>query len=326
MSIVRKIFSVLTPIIVLSAAVFVMANRQQIIDEITLWQYKPSAEIVAIADRVKMSDVGRKMFYVSNPQIKSANEFNEDCRRVEKGNAILGCYNPSSRDIYIYNVANSELDGVKEVTAAHEMLHAAWERLGASEKSHLSELLEQAYNNVKNKKLSERMEYYDRAQPGTRANELHSILGTEFANLGDELEEYYRRYFTDRSEVVKLHAQYQEKFESRENEAQKLSESLKVRKEKLNRELSQYSTDLADYNGRVADFNRRAGVSGGFLSQNDFYSQRQALKAELSELNERRANLNSEINSYNSDVLRLRELGVQIDELNKSLDSLEGAK
>ena len=114
------------------------------------------------------------------------------------------------------------------------------------------------------------MEYYDRAQPGTRANELHSILGTEFANLGDELEEYYRRYFTDRSEVVKLHAQYQEKFESRENEAQKLSESLKVRKEKLNRELSQYSTDLADYNSRVADFNRRAGVSGGFLSQSDF--------------------------------------------------------
>ena len=73
MSIVRRIFSVLTPIIVLSVAVFAMANRQQIIDEITLWQYKPSAKIVAIADRVKMSDTGRKMFYVSNPQIKSAN-------------------------------------------------------------------------------------------------------------------------------------------------------------------------------------------------------------------------------------------------------------
>ncbi len=50
-----------------------------------------------------------------------------------KRNAILGCYNPSSRDIYIYNVTNSELDGVKEVTAAHEMLHAAWERLSESE-------------------------------------------------------------------------------------------------------------------------------------------------------------------------------------------------
>ena len=83
---------------------------------------------------------------------------------------------------------------------------------------------------------------------------------------------------------------------------------------------------MADYNSRVADFDRRAGISGGFLSQSDFYSQRQALKVELSKLNERRVNLNSEINSYNSDVLRLRELGVQIDELNKSLDSLEGAK
>ena len=126
MSIVRRIFNVLTPIIVLSVAVFVMANRQQIIDEIALWQYKPSAEIVAITDRVKMSDTGRKCLCSIRNQ--SANEFNEDCRRVEKGNAILGCYNPSSRDIYIYNVTNSELDGVKEVTAAHEMLHAAWER------------------------------------------------------------------------------------------------------------------------------------------------------------------------------------------------------
>lgn len=61
MSIVRRIFSVLTPIIVLSAAVFVMMNRQQIIDEITLRQYKPSAEIVAIADRVKMSDTVLRM-------------------------------------------------------------------------------------------------------------------------------------------------------------------------------------------------------------------------------------------------------------------------
>ena len=76
----------------------------------------------------------------------------------------------------------------------------------------------------------------------------------------------------------------------------------------------------------MADFNRRAGVSGGFCRQSDFIVNAKALKAELSELNERRANLNSEINSYNSDVLRLRELGVQIDELNKSLDSLEGAK
>ena len=115
-----------------AGAILAVVNRQQIIDEITLWQYQPSEQIATIASRAKMSDTGKRMFYISKPQIKSANEFNEDCRRVEKGNAILGCYNQSSGEIYVYDVTNPELDGVKEVTAAHEMLHAAWARLGSA--------------------------------------------------------------------------------------------------------------------------------------------------------------------------------------------------
>lgn len=325
MSSMRKLIGFFVSITFVLGMALLVLNRQSIIDEITLWQYQPSSQVAEIANRVKMSDFGKKMFYVSKPQIQSASEFNKDCRRVERGNAILGCYDQAAGEIYIYDVTNAELDGVKEVTAAHEMLHAAWKRLSSSERKRLSTLLEHAYDNVKTDKLAERMKYYDRAQPGTHANELHSILGTEFTNLGEELEEYYRRYFTDRSEVLRLHAQYREKFESRENEAQELSKSLQSRKQKIDQDLSQYSADIADYNQRVAGFNRRAN-SGDFSSQDDFSRQRRALQAELSELNSRRNNLNSEINSYNSGVLRLRELGVKIDELNKSLDSVEGAK
>ncbi len=65
------------------------------------------------------------------------------------------------------------------------------------------------------------------------------------------------------------------KFESRENEAQKIERVVGRSKGKLNRELSQYSTDLADYNIAWRDFNRRKQCYG-FLSQSDFYSQRQA--------------------------------------------------
>jgi hypothetical protein len=325
MSSVRKVVSCFLSLALVAGAILAVANRQQIIDEITLWQYQPSEQITTIASRAKMSETGKKMFYISKPQIKSANEFNEDCRRVEKGNAILGCYNQSSGEIYVYDVTNPELDGVKEVTAAHEMLHAAWARLGSAEKKQLTLLLEQAYEKVKTDKLAERMEYYNRAQPGSRANELHSILGTEFANLGDELERYYKRYFTDRSEILRLHAQYQEKFESREKEARELSESLKTRKEDLDQELAQYSADVADFNRRASDFNQRAN-SGNFSSQDDFARQRRSLQAELSGLNRRRASLNAQVDSYNSDVLRLRQLGVKINELNKSLDSVEGAK
>lgn len=325
MSSVRRFASGFLSLALAAGAILAVINRQQIIDEITLWQYHPSEQIAAIASRAKMSEIGKKMFYISKPQLKSANEFNEDCRRVEKGNAILGCYNQSSGEIYVYDVTNPELDGVKEVTAAHEMLHAAWARLGSAEKKQLTLLLEQAYEKVKTDKLAERMEYYNRAQPGSRANELHSILGTEFANLGDELERYYKRYFTDRSEILRLHAQYQEKFESREKEARELSESLKARKEDLDQELAQYSADVADFNRRAAEFNQRAN-SGDFASQDDFTRQRRSLQAELSGLNRRRASLNAQVDSYNSDVLRLRQLGVKINELNKSLDSVEGAK
>ena len=38
------------------------------------------------------------------------------------------------RSIYLYHVENEELSGITEVTAAHEMLHAAWIRLDEREK------------------------------------------------------------------------------------------------------------------------------------------------------------------------------------------------
>ena len=36
--------------------------------------------------------------------------------------AVLGCY--ANREISIFNVTDQRLDGIREVTAAHEMLHA----------------------------------------------------------------------------------------------------------------------------------------------------------------------------------------------------------
>ena len=325
MSSVRKVASSFLSLAVVVGAILAVVNRQQIIDEITLWQYQPSEQIATIASRAKMSETGKKMFYISKPQLKSANEFNEDCRRVEKGNAILGCYNQSSGEIYVYDVTNPELDGVKEVTAAHEMLHAAYARLSTEEKSRLEPLLEQAYQKVKTDKFTERMNYYERAQPGSRTNELHSILGTEFADLGSELEQYYTRYFSDRSAVVKLHAQYSNKFDSVENEANSLRTNLAARKLDIESRANQYAADVEQYNQRVKAFNQKA-ADGGFASQEDFNAQRSVLRSRLTEINRRRTALNNDISQYNKDVARLRELGVKIDELNKSLDSVEGGR
>src|SRR5690606_32509048 len=102
-------------------------------------------------------------------------------------------------------VANAQLDGIKEVTAAHELLHAAWDRLSKSEQTRLGALLEEAYTKIGTDELEERMAYYERTQPGERANELHSIIGTEMADVGEELETYYKKYFIDRQQIVAFH-------------------------------------------------------------------------------------------------------------------------
>ena len=325
MSSVRRFASGFLSLALVAGAILAVVNRQQIIDEISFRQYQPSAEIAQIADRSGMSAAGKRLFYIAHPQLKSAAEFNEECRRVEKASPILGCYDQSASAIYIYNVANPELDGVKEVTASHEMLHAAYARLSAEEKSRLEPLLEQAYQKVKTDKFTERMNYYERAQPGSRTNELHSILGTEFADLGSELEQYYTRYFSDRSAIVKLHAQYSNKFDSVENEASSLRTSLTARKLDIESRVNQYAADVEQYNQRVKAFNQKA-ADGGFASQDDFNAQRSVLRNRLTEINQRRTALNNDISQYNKDVARLRELGVKIDELNKSLDSAEGGR
>jgi hypothetical protein len=55
--------------------------------------------------------------------------------------------------------------------------------------------------------LKEKLAYYDKTEPGMRDNELHSILGTEYANLSPELEKYYSQYFVDRKRVVAANEQ-----------------------------------------------------------------------------------------------------------------------
>ena len=171
-------------------------NRQYIIDKYNAWEFKPSPEIAQIANDVGLNENGRFYYFASRPELDFAKEFNGECRSREQGNAILGCY--KNQRIYIYNVNDERLNGLKEVTAAHEMLHAAYERLPESDKKAVNALLEKEYRKNSDAEFSKRMDYYKRNQPGEEYNELHSIIGTEFADISPQLEDYYKRYFDNR--------------------------------------------------------------------------------------------------------------------------------
>ena len=54
---------------------------------------------------------------------------------------MLGCYHSNQDGIFLYNVQDARLAGVQQVTAAHEMLHAAYDRLSTKDKNYVDGLL-----------------------------------------------------------------------------------------------------------------------------------------------------------------------------------------
>jgi len=300
------------------AATWVVQNREYVVDQLAVWQYEPSSQVADIAKRTSLSESGIFYFYASGPMIEPGQTFNSVCTRAEKNSAILGCY--SNRRIYIFDVTDERLDGIKEVTAAHEMLHAAWDRLSDDERSKLEPVLEAAYKKIADAPLTERMDYYARAEPGERLNELHSILGTEYKDLGPELETHYKKYFNNRAVIVGLYEKYNKIFIENEQKSNSLVAQLQALGDSIGSLLSSYNSGIASLNDDITSFNDRAR-SGAFASNDTFNSERAALVSATNRLGAQRDEISAKIASH--EVLRkqLEAINAQAAELNRSLDS-----
>lgn len=288
-------------------------------DTIRMHQYQPSAEIAELSDMAALSDRGRFYFYVAHPSLDNANEFNESCHRVEKNSPILGCYDAGANQIHIYK---TEYKGMNALTAAHEMLHVAWSRMSESDRGRLGKLLEQAYERNKSEDLEKRMAYYERAQPGERVNELHSILGTEYADIGTELDEHYRQFFTDRHAVVAISEEHTVMITGFRDRADALTTKLDAQEKTITQQSAEYEQSVADFNRRVEIFNDRA-ERGDFVSQEAFRAERAGLAQESQRIAAQYKAINEAIAEYNKGVEELRLLGKNIDTINKKLDSYQ---
>lgn len=300
-------------------AIWLVANRQYVIDQIAVWQYHPSAAVAALAARTDMTKQARFDFYASQPAIESAADFNKSCASVEQSTAILGCY--SADRIYIYNVTDTRLDGIKETTAAHEMLHAAYARLTSSERQHVNALVEAEYQKLKNDKdFSQRMAFYARTEPGERDNELHSIIGTEVPTISPELEAYYKQYFTNRQAVVGLHEAYNSLFTELSAKKATLEAQLTALSSKIDSESSQYNADVAQLNTDIETFNDKA-QHNGFQSQSEFSNERASLVNRIAALSNERAAISNDVSTYQDLYEQYQAVAGQSDTLNRSIDS-----
>lgn len=306
-------------IISIAAAATLFLNRQQIVDQISIWQYTPTEEIAALAQRTRMNDGGRFYFYSSQPSVEGAETFNKECTRKEESTAILGCYN--GRNIFIYDVTDTRLSGIKEVTAAHEMLHAAYDRLSSDEKTRVNKLLEAEYEKIKDgKEFAERMAFYARTEPSERYNELHSIIGTEVETLPAELEIYYKKYFSDRQQVASLHKKYANVFLQLQARSDQLSAELTQVGAAIEADSALYNSQVAQLNADIEAFNTKA-ENGGFVSHAQFQAERNALLTRANQLDERRSAINAGIVKYNQLRAELEAVASQSEALNRSINS-----
>ena len=282
--------------------------------------YHPSQAVVSIESRTGMTNTGKRVFHATSPEVVGSEDFNRACPRQEVGSPIVGCYTPNDA-IYIYDVTAPKLDGIKDVTAAHELLHAVWNRMSGVERDRIGEELEAVYGTLHDEKLSERMAYYDRTEKGQRLNELHSIIGTEVASLSPELEQHYARYF-NRAKVLGLHSQYQSQYDTLEKRSNDLESQMKTLSDQIEADSKVYAAGVQTIEADIKVFNRKA-QSGVFQTQSQFYSQRSVLMSRINALNNDRAAVNQKVVQYNTLLEEYNQVASRIQTLNTSLDSMK---
>lgn len=316
-SVVTGFFSV----VILAIAVFLLFNQQYVKDQMTVWSYTPDQSIESLESSVSFTPKGKFYFYAQQPRVEGSDTFNQSCQRQEVGNPILGCY--VNDRIYIYDVTNAQLDGIEEVTAAHETLHAAWVRMTDGEREKVGALLEAEYAKLgSNTDLTQRMDYYKRTEPGQLKNELHSILGTEVSKLSPELETHYRQFFTDRQKIVGFHDNYAALFTRLKVQSEALYAELTSLGASIDSRSVKYDTDVRQLSADITSFNTRAD-NGGFSSRNQFNAERDALLARSNQLDIERVSISADIDTYNVKYQEYQKIASEIESLNKSIDSIK---
>jgi len=287
-------------------------KAQALVDWWALHDYTAPQSVAALATDDKMTPYARKIFYINHPEITSSlSTFRSKCPQSEQ-TIVLGCYRSRQQGIGIYDIQDARLNGVEQVTAAHEMLHAAYDRLSTEERNNVNTMLNDYYkNDLHDQRVLETIDSYKTLEPNDVVNEMHSIFGTEISSLPAPLENYYKQYFTDRSSVTGFAANYEGEFSSRtdkinafDQQLASLKQTITSEQQQLQDQLSQIESDRArldtyraenrvsEYNAGVPAYNREVDAYNSLVAQlkvninryNELVEQRNAIAKELRSL------------------------------------------
>ncbi len=261
-------------------------NRFSLYDEAILYNYKVPALVNQLATEDSMTPISRQIFYINHPTFLDKIHFSKLCPNYHPSEEIiLGCYYPNENGIYILSVADPTLNGIMQVTAAHEMLHGVYSRLSSSQKDYLDGLLLNFYkHDLTNQRIKDEVAIYMKTEPGSVYDEMNSTFPTECATLTPQLESFYTKYFYNRSKVVAYEQAYQQVFLNKKTQ------------------LSSYDSTLLSMNATIT--NQQNQAKALYLSLNN----------QLNYINSNPSDpaINDLINSYNSKVNQYNNLVTNI--------------
>lgn len=297
----RLLKLVVVLVVLIGVLGLVSANRQSIHDWIKLRGYQAPASVAQLATDDTMTPYARRVFYVNAPQIDDKTTFAPECPSGTEQTVVLGCYKSDQAGITLLQVTDPRLQGVEQVTAAHETLHALYDRLsGAKRKQVDAWLTDYVSHQLHDQTILDQINSYKKSEPGQVVNEMHSIVGTEVADLPPVLESYYKQYFTDRAAIVHYYDAYQAEFTSRQDEVKQDDAELSALKSQID--------------GLEQDLQDEAGSLGSQHDQLDNLRR----SGQIAAYNAGVPSYNAAVNGYNAQVAQLKDL---IDRYNQLVSS-----
>lgn len=312
----RRIWPYVLLVLIIAVNVAIFTQRAWILDWLRLRGYDAPSAIANLAADTTMTPRAERLFYVNHPALEDKTAFNEHCADHLEDSAVLGCYHGDRQGIYVFDITDTRLQGVEQVTAAHEMLHQAYDRLDVKEKERIQGLL-QDFNDtqLKDEGIKEKLDLYREADTADLVNEMHSIFGTEVANLPAELEAYYQQYFTDRSKVVRYAQSYRAEFDKLKDQVAAFDEQLSALEKEIETEKSQLEVSLEALRAKESQVQALRGnaeiYNAGVRTYNGM----------IETYNDRVRNVRTKIDQYNDIVAKRNDIAFAERQLQQALDS-----
>lgn len=252
---------ILVPVFLIGGFFYFATAQLRMSDDEVLKSYKPSSEVLDLAEKNTLTDKGKAALYRADPQFVDNEAFIKYCKTVSRGIEALACIAPKpgggpfgGKQIFLLKIDDPKFSDHKYAASVHEMLHSAYMRFSSEEKDKLAPLLLGELEKHKDDPhLANIVELLKQKKGINDFNdELHSKFGTEYKSLSPGLEEHYKQYFNDRNKVVENYEKGG--FNSRIRRVDQLNGELKSLKAKL--ESGKTQELVGEFNTKVAEHNK----------------------------------------------------------------------